>query len=410
MVRLGMGAGSRAPSAVAGARTTIPPSRIISRFPSGHGWTGGTDDTTVKLYGDRSYRGITNGAGANLTLSSPVFAAQDWSGSYVRVVLQVDDPARINNLQLFVDSGSVGNAYIGTIATGNTAPNLVRAGDWSVFTLPRSAFSIPTTPGWNNIVSVRIRIQDKSTGAVTLRAAAVELLPDRASVYPNGVLMVEADDGFAAHKTILRPLLDAFGIPCTLNPIVSRINSGAAGLTVADLRDMQDRSGWQISGHAYQQSFHDNASATPAQAEADYAAKKKWLQDNGFHPGADDYALCPGSGVLPTEAMRASLGKYWRSARMFSGPWETVVPSDFYSFHSLGFGGNSNATLQANIDQASGPGAVFSLSVHDVLAGSTNGTSSGLAAIAVNNLQTVLSYALGKGMAPRTRGDWLALR
>ncbi len=395
---------------VYGGRTLSPPSRIISRFASGHGWTGGTDDTSVKLYGDRSYRGITNGTGTNLTLSSPVFSAQDWSSSYLRVALRISDPTKINNLQVFVDSGSVGNAYIATLATGNTAVNVLKVDEWTIFTIPRSAFSIPATPGWNNIVSVRIRVQDKSTGAVTLRAAAVELLSDRAAVYPNGVFVLEADDGFTAHKTILRPMLDALGVPCTLNPIVERITSGAAGLTVSDLQDMQERSGWQISAHAYTQSFHDNAAATSDQAETDYAAKKKWLHDNGFHAGADDYALCPGSGVLPVGAKRASLGKFWRSARMFSGPWETVIPSEYLSLRSLGFGGNTNATLQANIDQASGPGAVFCLSVHDVLSGSTNGTSGGLAAIAVNNLQTVISYALGKGMVPRTRSDWLALR
>jgi hypothetical protein len=387
-----------------------PPSRIISRFASGHAWTGGSDDTVIKLYGDRSYKGTSNGAGGSLYLSSPTFAAQDWSASYLRVAVRVDDPTRVNSLQFYVDSGSVGNAYIATICTDATAELMLRTGDWTFITVPRSAFTIPTTPGWNNIVSVRVRWQDKSGGAINAHVGAVELLPDRSSAYPNGVVVLEADDGFPSHKTILRPMLDSIGVPCTFNPIVERVSSGAAGVTVADLRDMQDRSGWQISGHAYTQAFHDNTSATAAQAEADFAAKKKWLHDNGFHAGADDYALCPGSGTWPVGDKRDALLKFWRSARQFTGFYETVVPSDLLSFHSIGFSGNTNVQLQANIDSASGPGAVFHLSVHDVLAGATNGTSGGLAAIAVDNLKTVLQYAAGKGMVFRTRADWLALR
>jgi hypothetical protein len=109
--------------------------------------------------------------------------------------------------------------------------------------------------------------------------------------------------------------------------------------------------------------------------------------------------------------MRDTVGNYWRSARMFSGQgWETVVPGDPLSFRSLGFSGNTTANLQTNIDQAAGAGGVFHFSFHDVLAGSTNGTSGGLQAIAVNNLQTVVNYALGKGMVFRTRADWLARR
>lgn len=397
-------------TSVGAARPMPPPSKVISRFPSGHAWTGGSDDLAIKLFGDRSYKGTTNGTGTNLTLASPALTAQDWSASYLRIVLRVDDPTKVNTLQVFVDSGSVGNAYIATVATSALSTFLLKVDDWVTLTVPRSAFTIPATPGWSNIVSVRVRIQDKSTGAVTLHVAAVELLPDLASVYPNGVLVLEGDDGFPGQKTNLRPMLDAIGVPCTLNPIIDRVTSGASGYTVADLRDMQDKSGWQISGHASTQAFHDATNASTATAAADFAANKAWLHSNGLHGGADDYALCPGATPLPVGPMRDTIGNYWRSARMFSGQWETVIPSDPLSFHSLGFSGQTNATLQTNIDQAAVAGGVFHFSFHDVLSGSTNGTSGGLQAIAVNNLQTVVNYALGKGMVPRTRADWLARR
>lgn len=401
-------------TATRGAPAMPPPARILSRFPLGHGSTGGVDDTTVKLYSDRSYKGVTDGAGTNKTLALPSTPVLDWSGYYVRLAIMVDNPANLSQLQLWMDS-ITNAAWFSTIATAGSAAQVFQPGVWTIITLPRANFGVSgtATPVWTTVSRPRLVFKDKGGAApVTVWWAAIEHLPDLASVYPNGVFMLEADDGFAAHKTLLRPMLDSLGVPCTYNPIIDRVTSGAAGVTVADLRDWQDKSGWQISAHATTQAFHDNASATAAQAATDFAAQKKWLHDNGFHAGADDFALCPATGtnVFATGAMRDAVAAYWRSARMFNGFVETVVPGEPLSFRSLGFASNTNAQIQANIDAAAGAGAVFSMSVHDILAGSTNGTSAGLAAIAVNNLQTVIQYALGKGMVARTRGDWLALR
>lgn len=399
---------------VAGARGVQPPSRILSRFAAGHGSTGGADDLTVKLYGDRSYKGTTDGAGTNKTLALPSTPVLDWTGNYVRLAVMIDNPANLSQLQLWMDS-ITNSAWFSTIATAGSAAQVFAPNTWTIITLPRANFGVSgtATPVWTTVSRPRLVYKDKGGAApVNLWWAAIEHLPEQATVYPNGVFMLEADDGFAAHKTLLRPMLDALGVPCTYNPIIDRITSGAAGVSVADLKDMQDKSGWQISAHATTQSFHDNGAATAAQAAADFAAQKKWLHDNGFHAGADDYALPPGVGtnVFAASATRDAVQAYWRSARMFNGFVETVVPGEPLSFRSLGFAGNTNAQIQANIDAAAGPGGVFSLSIHDVLTGSTNGTSAGVGAIAINNLQTVIQYALSKGMVPRTRGDWLALR
>lgn len=400
-------------SSAARARLRPPPATIISRFAAGHGWTGGADDTTIKLYGDRSYRGVSDGAGANRVLSAASTPVLDWSGKYVRIALRVDDPMRLGYVQLWMDNGG-GSAYFAQFIGNTGAETLLTAGQWAWFTIPRSLFTISgTTTGtasWTTISRPRVVFRDRATGAATLWLGAVELLPDLASIYPNGALVVEADDGFPAHRTLLRPMLDALGVPLTLNPIIERVTSGAAGMSAADLRAMQDESGWQISAHAYTQAVHDGP-ATPAQAAADFAATKDWLHANGLHVGADDLALCPGVGTrLTPGAMRDTVANYWRSARMFSGFGETVVPADPLSFRSIGYAGNTVAQLQANIDSAAGAGSVFHLSLHDVLAGAANGTSAGLAAIGVDNLRAVLAYALGKGMTPRTRGDWLDRR
>jgi hypothetical protein len=393
-----------------GARLTPPPQRIITRFASGHGWTGGADDTTVKLYGDRSYKGTTDGVGTQKVLAGPSTPVTDWSGTVVRVTFRVDDPSKLGSTQFVVDAPS-GSTYTFSIVGSTNAGDFLTANEWQTFTFPLAAASTSGTPTWTTVSRPRLVTRDRGAGAVNVWMAAVELLPNLSAVYPNGVVVLEADDGFASHKTILRPMLDSIGVPCTFNPIIERITNGQAGMTIADLRDMQDRSGWQISAHAYSQTFHNGSVGTPADAAADFLAIKKWLHDNGFHAGADDFALCPGVGNrLSAGALRDTVASFWRSARMFTGFNETVVPADPLSFRSIGFSGNSVSQLQANIDQSAGPGGVFHLSIHDVLTGATNGTSAGLAAIAVDNLKTVLQYAAGKSMVFRTRGDWLALR
>ena len=383
------------------------PSKVITRFASGHGWTGGSDDPTFRLDGVAStYKLVTNGTGGSLYGSSPTFSTPlDLSSSVLRFRIAVDDPTKMLTNQVYVDCGT-GNGFVGNLQ-GNYLAN-----EFSTITLPRSIFTANTgTPLWTNVTGIRLRFQDKSTGAITVHAAEVALLPDCAVRNPSGTLVLEADDGYLNQLSNLRAATDALGVPVTFNPIIERIINGAAGMTAADLRSLHDRSGWQISCHGYAQAIHDTAGLSPAAAEADFLRAKHWLHANGLHDGVDDFALCPGTttGFLAdSNPLMPVIRRNFRSARTVDGKIETNGGADPHRLRSLLFTGQSASSLQTNVDWAAGAGGVFILALHDVLAGSTNGTSNGLPAIAINNLVQVLNYAAAKGMQFRTRGQLIA--
>lgn len=391
----------------------MPPGYNLARIAqTGHGWTGGAaDDTTVKQLGDLSYRAVTNGSGGSLYLSSATFTARDLTKYALRVMVRISDATRVQTFQVYVDSASgTSNAYVGNVQFAN----VIRSGEWQIFTIPRASFSVVAgTPDWAAVTGVRLRFQDKGGSApFTVYTHGVDLLPDYAHLYPNGVFVLEADDGYASQKSLLLPLCDALGVPVTLPIITDRITGGAAGITASDLRAFQ-LNGHQPTCHAMTTTFHNNASATAAEAEADFIEQQNWLADEGLHAGALDYALCPGSGptTFVTDADKlAAIKRRFRSARTTAGFTETILPAEPHQYRAVLFSGNSNANLQTNIDWASGPGGVLTLALHEVLSGGTNGTASSLPAIAVNNLKTVLQYAAGKGMAFRTRTDLLNLR
>jgi hypothetical protein len=404
-LRAGFGApllSTKRPAALAPALRA--PSRIGA---AGHGWTGGAgDDTAVKLLGDLSYRAVTNGAGGSLYLSAPVYAtAQDWSRVTPRLIARVDDPSRIQTFALNITTGT-GNVFTASVPTTSLTPN-----DWHVLTVPRGLFTIAAgAPVWTGVTRAELRFQDKGGAApLTVWTHGVDLLPDRAETYPNGVMVLEADDGYASQGTLLRGVAESVGAPVTLPLIAERVTSGG-NLTLADLRSME-RAGHQLACHAHTVAFHGNAGATAEQAEGEFVTQQRWYEDNGLPFGALDYALCPGTGSpVPEGAKLDALRRHFRSVRVNSGFYDSTVPADPHRLRSVLFTGDSNANLQTHIDRMSVPGGVFVLALHEVIAGGTNGTASGLPAISVNNLRTVLQYAASKGMAFRTRADYLAGR
>lgn len=390
------------------SRSPLPaPSKIVSRFPSGHGWVGGTDDLTAGLFTDRSYKVTTGGTGASTYLTSPIGAAVDCSKSVIRIVFKVDNATRLSTLAINATS-STGNAYSANVQTN------VISGEWCIATINRSQFSIAVgAPDWTAITKWDVWLRDKGASApVTIWLAAVELLPDLSATYPNGVFIMECDDGYAGQKTFLAPVVGQRGIPVTYNVITERFtgDNPPSGMTPADLRTFQDKYGWQISCHAYAMADHGGTPSTAATMEASFQRQKQWLHANGLHSGVDHLALCPGTGSPVAEgAMMDVIRRSFRSVRVNSGYYETAIPADPLRLRSVLFSGAGQtvANLQTNITAIAGAGGAFIYTIHDVVSGATDGTSNGLSAQAAVNLATVLDFAASKGMAFRTRADFI---
>jgi hypothetical protein len=391
---------------VRGMPPVPPPRRILTRFAAGHGWTSPTpaavaEDTTVRLFTDRSLRGTTDGANGSLYFDSPTFPAQDWSTSVVRVWLRLSDRTKLATAQFYAIAGT-GNTFTAALRIHE------RNGEWMPVTIPRSAFTVVGgTPVWSGITQARVQLRDSGGGnVVTAHLGGVELLPDQAAQFPTGVFILEADDGYVGHLANLLPVVAPRGVPVTLNVISERCRgaSPAAGMTEADLVNLHHAHGWQIACHAHTAAAHDGPT-TAAQMADDLRQQQAWLRSLGLGAGADDLALSPGTGgPAVTPDMLAVIRGGFRSARAFGGFVETVAPADYSRIRSQGFGsGRTNTLIQTDIDACSGPGGAFVLALHDVVAGSVN---SG-AAMAAGNLATVLDYAAGRGMRFLTRGQWL---
>jgi hypothetical protein len=401
-------------SVLLGARGRVglgPAIRAAARIGSaGHGWsiTGGVDDASVKMLGELSYKVVTGGTGVTITLNGPVFATpQDWSKSIPRLLFRIDDLTRVNFWTVNVVTGA-GNVF--TSGGGLASYVTAISNEWAVLTLPRGFFTVSTgTPVWTGVTQVQINLKDKAAGGFTFWTHGVDLLPDLAATYPNGVFILEADDGYASQKTMLLPLAEGLGVPVTLPLIIERVTSGQAGMTVADLKAFE-RSGHQLASHAYSSTFHGTAGASAATAEADFTAQQRWYDDNGLD-GSMDYACCPGTGSVIAEgsALMDVVRRRFRSVRNNAGYYETAVPPDPHRFRSLLYAGDT-AVLTTHINRMTTPGGVFLLAMHEIIAGSTNGTASGLTAPAYANLKTALQLAASNGMAFRTRADLLAGR
>lgn len=391
-------------------RPLRPPTKVIARFNGASGWTGtGTaEDLTTKLFGDRTYK-ITNPVAGGVFANSPIFAAQDWSNSLIRIWLKIDNPAAISAQNIYLIMGS------GNVVSTSISHNL-QANEWLPVTVSRSMFATNAgTPNWAGVTQVQYQAVGTGVGTGNTWIGGIELIPDLASTYPSGVMIVEFDDGYAGQLTNAVPVLSARGIPATFNLISERFTGGTplSGITPAQLRDLQDRHGWAISCHAYSGTAHGSSTANSVDVmEQDFQRQKHWLHANGLHSGADHLALCPGTGSpVPAGPMMEAIQRSFASVRVNSGPYETAIPADPLRLRSKLFVNDSNGTLQQHIDKTAGAGGAYILTMHDVLAGSTNGTGGGsLQAIAANNLATILDYAVGKGMVFRTRADYIAGR
>lgn len=398
-----------------GQRPTPPPSKVITRFQPGHAWTPGAsfaDDSANALFGVSSAKLTTNGTGTSIYAASPTFTAQDWSTSNIRLWIKFADFTKIATFQMNIFTGA-GIAFGSGNLYASITPN-----EWTAVSIPRSQFSIAVgSPVWTGVTQIQIRFVDTST-ITTVWLGGFELVPDRATTYPNGVLIIGFDDGYAGQFTNALPILDARGIPATFYPIIERITNGSAGVTWDKLRQLQDKHGWQISNHAFTNNAH-SADLGDAAIEQDLLRSKHALHANGLHYGVDDIGLSPGySGgtgktFLPEGTRMNILRKNVRAIRTNAGPLETGVPSDQMRIKSLLYSGQTVSQLQTNLDlvlpkagNGNSPAALV-VTFHDVITGSTDGTSNSLAAPASTNLATFLDYAISKGVAFRTLGDWI---
>lgn len=394
------------------ADRSLPPAvphTMINSMQSGHGCSvngavtsSNLNDTSDEALGTQHASLVTqlNTAASIRKLANPNI---DMTGKSIVVWVKVDDITHLSTLDIYLGSSSLANFYRFRIHTQGTAESYsINSNEWVRLVVNWGDLAQTSgTPARNAITDWQIRVLDDNVGTVTLRVGGIATVPEPTQ-WPNGVVSLTFDDGHASQFSEARKKMDTYGFPGTAYIIRERVDSDSNYVTLANLKQMQERSGWQIAAHAGLTNSHDNrfTNLSQDQLEKDLRDIKAWLWSNGF-TGFDDLAL-PGGAFNST--VLAAVAKYFRSARTISDVTHETIPVH----HRLRLRcrtvitGDSTATLQTLIDNAYANKQWLILCFHKIKASPADNTE-----YSITNFGTVIDYLNTKGIPVLTVGDVL---
>lgn len=305
------------------------PTKIITHFQSGHGWTtsgSGVDssdlnDTTDFIKGTQSAKVVFSGNG-NFEIDG--LTSLDLTDKAIRFVVKVDDVSKLSQLNLRIGTNA-SNVYQWQTVAATATSKLYRSGEWTTVTVGwadvhsgAGTFSLDT----NRVPSTTsgfdfIRFQVIATGGnCTVNFQSVEVIDNISATFPNGVVSIVFDDSWNSQWTLARPRMDLYGFRGTNYQIAERVGESGR-LTMAQLRALQDHSGWEIAGHAYTTAMHDNrfTSYTKDEVDADLRNLRAWLITNGFK--GDSFAYPGGNFEETTDgySIEDLAARYFSSGR-----------------------------------------------------------------------------------------------
>lgn len=396
------------------------PSSILTHFQAGHGFTnsaGSTftaNDTTDFAMGTQATKIVSGGTGVAANVSNTALPTFDTTNKLVRVVLKVDDITHLVGLNLFLGaSGGFTNYYKWIIQGGAVSSNYVVSGEWVTITLNWHDATVTGAPSRSSLGSIRLQATDDNTAnPVTVHCQAIELIPDAASRFPNGVVSICFDDGWQSAFDYGKPKLDAYGYPASIYTIADIVGT-ASRVTLPELQAARDE-GWEIAAHAYADTVHaaSYTAVTAATLNSDVASMRGYLVDNGF-PGLDGFAYPLGQygkttdGVSTTALMR----QFYSYARTTSSKTkETLPPADAYRLRAA-----------SDISAAAGgrtPTSLTTAGTGDLAVAKTNqswlilvfhkivtGTAANTLEIKQTDFDSIIDAINSQGIPVRTVGD-----
>jgi hypothetical protein len=326
---------------------------------SGHGWASGgagtassdVNSTAQFVRGTQSARLTTTGDGAQSQIRKTGISSMNLAGKMIRVLLRVDDVTHLNLLQFTIGSSTFANFFKWTIHTHSaTNPNYVQSGEWVLIhfswadvesaggTCSIGADGQPSTK--SGFTDLQLSAKDNATGAITYHLQSVEIVNDTTATFSGGVCSITFDDSWKSVIDYARPKMDALGFRGTSYQIVDLVDADTSHVSLADLRALQNLSGWEIAAHAYTSSAHSQANGyadlTAAQVDTEFKWMKAWLVTNGFN--GDGLAYPKGRFANTTDgvAIDQIAARYWTSARsIISETKETFAPAAYHRLKAI---------------------------------------------------------------------------
>lgn len=383
---------------------------MITRFQAGHGWTvanasaSDLDDGSDYVLGSQSawFTQPSGGLPAWIERSGPSI---DLSGRIVRLWLRVEgDLSGLGDITLYAGDAGFANYYKWPVETSPSPPNqYLQAGEgWVVVDLGFGDANAVGAPRREAIEALRIRVDAPVGGDTTLHVNGVATYPEPVA-WPDGVVSLSFDDGWADTYDNARPILDAYGYPATAYVIRDLIGTPRR-LTLEQLHRLEDFSGWEVAGHSDRLAVHDArwTRISPEALTEDIERLQQWLRSEGFR-GANHCAY-PGGAF--DGAVLQTVRRYWRAARtIIQSSTEVATPPNPLKLRAWSMvDARPPRDLIDRIDRARAGKQWCILTFHHVVPSDTVNTD-----YAIRDFQAIVEHIHASGMPVRTVGDVLGI-
>jgi peptidoglycan/xylan/chitin deacetylase (PgdA/CDA1 family) len=234
-------------------------SSAVTLAQSGHGWLGSTgfvaDSTTDWCMGVQAMRIVTGGTGATYKIEKTGLSVNT-TGQQIRLRMKVVNADGVHTIQFLAGNASdYAACYTWTLLAAPLGSEVITEGDWVTVTLPFSSAAVTGSPTRTGIAAMKLTVRDTTDQVVTAHLQSVELVPEPATAFPNGLVSITFDDGWDTQWSLAKPILDAAGLKATLFNIQDRLDV-AGRLSTAQLHLMQDQ-GHEICPHITTLVNHD---------------------------------------------------------------------------------------------------------------------------------------------------------
>lgn len=385
---------------------------MITTFASGHGYTtngagvasANLNDTSDFALGSQHVSVVTAGNNTAAQVRKLAGTSVDLTGKSLVLWFKCDDITHLQSIDLYAGSASLANFYRFRVQTQGTASTyLLNSGEWVRFVINWGDLTQTSgAPARNAITDWQVSIKDDGAGAVTYRVGGLATVPEPSTKWPNGVCSLVFDDGWASQFTQARLKMDQYGYPGTAYLIRDLIDNNPSYMTMAQLRQLQQQSGWQLGAHADTVAAHNARYVTMSQPaiEAEFRNLRLWLQQNGFW-GGDDFAY-PGGDF--NGSVLAAARKYFRSCRtIIDVLHETIPVPDLYRLRAhTTINTDTTASIQTLIDNAFANKHWLILLFHEIVASPSASTQ-----YSITNFGTIIDYLNTKTIPVMTVADVL---
>jgi len=151
---------------------TLPRTVILSNFQTATGWikqsSSGNQsyDNTDFINGSQSMKLVTAGNGSPVVTHSNIFShAFDLNHYVIGAWIKVDNSSKVKEFWIYLSSDGLKSSWF---TYKIPISNHVKSGEWTKISVDPKQFAVNGTPDISAINRIQIRINDDSTGPVTL--------------------------------------------------------------------------------------------------------------------------------------------------------------------------------------------------------------------------------------------------